>query len=92
MKQNEIEQLKEGLATKSKLCDDLSVRCEGMAFWAGKSKTLLRIKLLQYRAFEGLKQFRDFSKHSKRVLQHRMRQFRENQKRKVFLGWESHYK
>jgi hypothetical protein len=31
-----------------------------MAFWAGKSKTLLRIKLLEYRAFEGLKQNRAF--------------------------------
>jgi hypothetical protein len=46
VKQNEIEQLKENLALKTKNSDDLSTRCEGMAFWAGKSKTLLRIKLL----------------------------------------------
>lgn len=39
-----------------------------MAFWAGKAKMLLRIKLLQHSAFEGLKQNRDFQKHAKRVL------------------------
>lgn len=46
VKQNEIEQLKESLGVKTKQCEDLNTRCEGMAFWAGKSKTLLRIKLL----------------------------------------------
>ena len=63
-----------------------------MAFWAGKSKTLLRIKLLQHEAFDGLRKYRDFKKHSKLVLEHRLRQYRENQKRRVFLGWEQHYK
>jgi septal ring factor EnvC (AmiA/AmiB activator) len=46
VKQNEIEQLKEGLASKTKLTEDLQTRCEAMSFWAGKSKTMLRIKLL----------------------------------------------
>jgi hypothetical protein len=46
VKQNEIEQLKEGLASKTKLSEDLQTRCEAMSFWAGKSKTMLRIKLL----------------------------------------------
>jgi hypothetical protein len=46
VKQNEIEQLKESLGLKTKLAEDLNTRCEGMAFWAGKSKMLLRIKLL----------------------------------------------
>lgn len=63
-----------------------------MAFWAGKSKTLLRIKLLEYRAFEGLKQNRAFYKHNKLVLDHKMRQFKDNLKRKAFLGWEKQYK
>jgi hypothetical protein len=73
VKQNEIEQLKENLGAKTKLSEDLTQRCEGMAFWAGKSKMLLRIKLLQHKAFEGLKKNRDFSKHAKRVLEHRLR-------------------
>jgi hypothetical protein len=29
----------------------LQTRCEAMSFWAGKSKMLLRIKLLEHRAF-----------------------------------------
>jgi len=68
VKQNEIEQLKEALGKTTKHCEELSTRSEGMAFWAGKSKTLLRIKLLEYRAFEGLKQNRAFQKHNKLVL------------------------
>ena len=92
VKQNEIEQLKETLGLKTRLCDDLGTRCEGMAFWAGKSKTLLRIKLLQHQAFEGLKKYRDFKKHSKMVLEQKLRQFKKEMKRKVFLGWESRYK
>jgi hypothetical protein len=38
--------LKESLGGKTKECENLGARCEGMAFWAGKSKMLLRIKLL----------------------------------------------
>ncbi len=73
VKQNEIEQLKEGLAAKTKLAEDLQTRCEAMSFWSGKSKMLLRIKLLQHRAFSALKDYRDFKKHSKRVLENRLR-------------------
>lgn len=59
-----------------------------MAFWAGKSKMLLRIKLLQNRAFEGFKQFRAFKKHAKQVLEHKVKAYRESVKRGVFLAWE----
>ena len=44
-----------------------------MSFWSGKSKMLLRIKILQHRAFSALKHYRDFKKHSKRVLDNRLR-------------------
>ena len=63
-----------------------------MSFWAGKSKMLLRIKLLENLAFSALKSYRDFKKHSKRILEHRLRQYRENVKRSVFLGWEAQYR
>jgi septal ring factor EnvC (AmiA/AmiB activator) len=46
VKQNEIEQLKESLANKTKGYDELNTRCEVMALWAGKAKTLLRIKFI----------------------------------------------
>lgn len=78
MKQNEIEQLKESLGLKTKQCEELNTRCEGMAFWAGKSKMLLRIKLLQHQAFDGLRKYHDFKKHSKLVLEHRLRQYQQN--------------
>lgn len=92
VKQSEIEQLKEGLGSKSKLCEDLNIRCEGMSFWAGKAKMMLRIKLLQHQAFYALRKYRDFKKHSKRVLEHKMRQYREKVKREVFKGWGMQYK
>lgn len=55
VKQNEIEQLKENLGKKTKLCDELSLRCEIMALWAGKGKTLARVKVLEHKCFMGLK-------------------------------------
>jgi hypothetical protein len=63
-----------------------------MAFWAGKSKTLLRIKLVEHKAFEAFKSFWQFKKHSKKVLEHRLKQYKEDLKRKAFLGWEKQYK
>ncbi len=51
VKQNEIEQLKESLALKTKESGELATRCEVLALWAGKSKTMLRIKFLQNQAF-----------------------------------------
>ncbi|CDW91294.1 UNKNOWN [Stylonychia lemnae] len=92
VKQNEIEQLKENLGQKTKLCDELGIRCEIMALWAGKGKTLARMKVLQFKCFNALKQYREFKKHSKNVLKHKLEQYRENTKRKVFLGWEKQYK
>ena len=64
--------MKEGLASKSKMCDELNVRCEAMAFWAGKSKTLLRMKVLQYKAFDALKKYKEFKKHSGKVLRNQV--------------------
>lgn len=87
VKQNEIEQLKESLANKTKGYDEMNTRCEVMALWAGKAKTLLRIKFIQANAFNALKTYRDFQIHSRRVLEHRSRQNKENLARKAFQGW-----
>jgi hypothetical protein len=57
VKQNEIEQLKENLGKKTKMCDEYSVRCEIMAIWAGKGKTLARVKCLELKCFMALKQY-----------------------------------
>ena len=81
VKQNEIEQLKEGLGKKSKMCDELSLRCEIMALWAGKGKTLARVKVLELKCYMALKQYWQWKKHSKKLLQHRIAQFKEDKKR-----------
>jgi len=51
VKQNEIESLKESLGNKSKMCDELSIRCEIMALWSGKGKTLARVNSLKIKSF-----------------------------------------
>ena len=51
------------------MCDELNLRCEIMALWAGKGKTLARVKCLQQKCFLALKQYKEWKKHSKLVLQ-----------------------
>lgn len=55
VKQNEIEQLKESLAGKSKMCDEYSIRCEILSLWAGKGKTLARLRTMQMNCLTALK-------------------------------------
>ena len=50
-KQNEIENLKEQLATKTKESNEYSLRCEIMALWSGKGQTIARMKVFQMRCF-----------------------------------------
>lgn len=45
-KQGEIEQLKEQLSQKTKLSEELSLRCEIMALWSGKGQTMARMKVV----------------------------------------------
>lgn len=45
-KQNEIEQLKEQLASKTQLSTELSLRCEIMALWSGKGMTVARMRTM----------------------------------------------
>lgn len=74
------------------MCEELGIRCEIMALWAGKGKTLARMKVLQFKCFNALKQYRDFKKHSKQMLVHQLKKHKDNQKKKAFLGWEKQYK
>eukprot|EP00347_Sterkiella_histriomuscorum_P014474 403360737 len=92
VKQNEIEQLKESLGQKTKMCDELGIRCEIMALWAGKGKTLARMKVLQFKCFNAFKQYREFRKHSQKVLAHKLAYYRKTMKQRVFSGWEKQYK
>jgi hypothetical protein len=84
--------LKEALAGKSKRCEDLEIRCEIMALWAGKGKTLARLSILKLKSYLGLKKYWQQKKHNKLLMVHKLRKYRETIKRSVFLGWEKQYK
>jgi hypothetical protein len=43
LKQTELETLRENLAKKSKHAEEYSIRCEIMAVWCQKSKTIGRL-------------------------------------------------
>jgi len=68
LKQGELETLRENLAHKTKLCDEYNVRCEILAIWSGEGKTLARIRGLQLKCFLALKRYREWKKHSCKVL------------------------
>ena len=67
VKQNEIETLKESLGNKSKEADELRLRCEILAIWAGKSKTLTKLRVRQMKAFSALKTYLHWKKYKKMV-------------------------
>jgi hypothetical protein len=74
------------------MCDELSIRCEIMALWAGKGKTIARVNTLKFKSFIVLKNYRSWKKHSQQMLKHKIKEHRETVKRNVFLCWEKHYK
>ena len=74
------------------MCDEYSIRTEIMALWSGKGKTLSRLNASKFKCFMALKQYREWKKHSKKVLEHKLADFKYNMKRKAFLGWEKEYK
>lgn len=91
-KQNEIETLKEELASANKLNDDLRIRSEILALMAGKNKSMMRLKVVQYKAFKALKDYAGFKKYSKNILQAKERENKLKMKRRVFQGWGKHWK
>ena len=91
-KQNEIENLKEKLAISNRKTDDLQVRSEILALMNGKNKQMVRLKLVQYKAFKGLKDYAGFRKFSRNVLEVKERQRKEKSKRDVFQAWQKRWK
>jgi hypothetical protein len=55
-----------------------------MALWSGKGQTVARMKVVQMKCFRALKEYREFKKHSKAVLEHRNRVGKVNRMREVF--------
>lgn len=91
-KQNEIETLKEELAKTNKENEDLRIRSEILALMAGKNKQLMRLKVVQYKAFKALKGYAGFKKYSKNILEAKERENKEKMKRNVFQAWGKQWK
>ncbi len=91
-KQNEIETLKENLASSNKLNEDLRVRSEILALMAGKNRQMMRLRVTQYKAFKALKTYVGFKKHSKNILEAKDRENKLKDKRKIFQAWQKRWK
>jgi len=91
-KQNEIEILKENLAISNKLNEDLGVRCEILALMSGKNRQLMTLRVAQYKAFQGLKSYVGFKKHSKNILEAKQKKNNTKFKRNVFQAWQKRWK
>ena len=63
-----------------------------MALWSGKGQTLARMKVVQMKCFRALKEYREFKKHSKAVLEHKSRIARQNRMRELFQAWQKSFK
>lgn len=91
-KQNEIEILKENMASCNKLNEDLNVRCQILALMAGKNRQMMTLRVAQYKAFQGLKSYTGFKKHSKNVLEAKQKDNNRKCKRNVFQAWQKRWK
>ena len=84
LKQTELETLRENLAHKTKQSDEYSVRCEYLSFWAYQGKTLARVRTVMFRCFLQLKKYREFKKHSRKMIAHRLAHHKKERARAVF--------
>jgi len=83
LKQTELETLRENLAKKTKAADEYSIRCEIMAIWCSKGKTIGRLQALQLKCLLALKNYTVWKRRSQQILEHKLARFRKEKKRKV---------
>lgn len=77
VKQNEIEQLKESLATALKEKEELSIRTEYMSIITCKSKTLTSLRVIQYKGFRALFEYMKWKKYVKVVMVRKQKELKE---------------
>lgn len=87
LKQSELETLRENLAQKTKHAENLDVRCEFLAFWAYQGRTMARLRTVQFRCFLQLKKYREWRKHSRQMVEHRLRNHKQQRLRQIWQGW-----
>jgi hypothetical protein len=84
LKQSELEHLRENLALKTKESDKNWVLTEILALWACEGKTMARLTNSKIRAFMALKKYKEWKKHSRQVLEHKINHYKKEKARKVF--------
>ena len=84
LKQSELETLRENLAQQTKKSENLDVRCEFMAFWAYQGKTMARLRTVQFRCFLQLKKYRQWKKHSRQMVAHRLANHKKERMRALW--------
>lgn len=84
VKQDKIDDLSTKLDSETALNREYSLRCEIMAFWSGKGKTIGRIKTMQVRCFRALQRHWQFKKYSTQMVGHKMRAYKLKKMRSVF--------
>ena len=87
LKQSELETLRENLAQKSKQAETYGVRCEFLAFWAYQGRTMARLRTVQFRCFLQLKKYREWKKHSRQMVAHRLAHHKKERLRQLWQGW-----
>ena len=87
LKQSELETLRETLAQKTKLAENLDVRCEYLAFWAYQGKTMARLRTVQFRCFLQLKKYKEWRKHSRQMVAHKLANHKKERLRALWQGW-----
>lgn len=65
VKQNEISSLTTALQHKTREASDMNIRSELLSILAGKNKMLMRVKVLQMKAFSGFKKYFEWKKYKK---------------------------
>ena len=80
------------MAAQTKRADEYTVRCEFLSFWSYQGKTLARVRTVMFRCFMQLKKYKEFKKHSKQMIAHKLARHKKERARAVFQAWQKHYK
>jgi centrosomal protein POC5 len=92
VKQNEIGSLTAALQQKTREASDLNIRSELLGILAGKNKMLMRVKVLQMKAFMSFKKYFEWKKYKKVLASKSQKDHRLKVSKLVFQAWQNDYK
>jgi hypothetical protein len=76
----------------TKRAEDMGIRSEILAIMTGKNKTLTKLRLMQLKAFQGLKKYMEWRKYKKILTRRSQADFKLKLQRQCFQGWVKDYK